>query len=152
MEPKSSPTLKPIDSPHNFDETIDEIMDVTTMVTRIDSLESTMQLMLAQIKHMADMQTHALGKTTTTIPYIEFMKVGIDAWETLTKAPPVGPVRWQLKDLKSPKFNGNAAAHSANAIEQWLSKWEQFFQLFCIINDEIKIQLATYNVVNVAHW
>ena len=50
MEPETSPT-------HKFDETTDEIMDVTTMVNQIDSLESTMQLMFNQIKHMADMQT-----------------------------------------------------------------------------------------------
>ena len=72
MEPKTSPTLKPINTPRNFEETTGEIMDVTTMVNQIDSLELTMQLMLDQIKHMADMQTQTLGKTTTTDPNIEF--------------------------------------------------------------------------------
>ena len=124
MEPETSPTHKSIDSPPKFDETTDEIMDVTTMVNQIDSLESTMQLMFDQIKHMANMQTQALGKTTTTNPDIELTKVGVDASQTTTRAPQVGPVRWQLKDLKSVKFNGNAAACFADAVEQWLSKWE----------------------------
>ena len=116
MEPETSLT-------HKFDETTDEIMDVTTMVNQIDSLELTMQLMLDQIKHMADMQTQSLGKTTTTDPDIELIEAGVDAPETSTKAPQVGPVRWQLKDLKLPKFNGNAAA----CCRRLLSKWEQCF-------------------------
>ena len=66
---------------------------------------------------MADMQTQVLGKTTTTDPDIEFTKARVDAPETSTRAPPIGPVRWQLKDLKPLKFNGNAAARSKNAIE-----------------------------------
>ena len=94
MELETSPTQKSIDSPRKFDETTDEIMDVTTMVNQIDSLELTMQLMLDQIKHMANMQTHALGKMTTTDLDIEFTKAGIDAPETSTRAPLVGPVRW----------------------------------------------------------
>ena len=85
---------------------IDEIMDVTTMVNQIESLESTMQLMLDQIKHMADMQTHALGKMTTTDPNIEFTKARVDAPKTSTRAPSAGSVMWQLKDLKPPKFHG----------------------------------------------
>ena len=56
MEPETSPT-------HKFDENTDEIMDVTTMVNQIDSLEWIMQLMFDQI----DMQTHALGKMTTKL-------------------------------------------------------------------------------------
>ena len=115
MEPKTSPT-------HKFDETTDEIMDVTTMVNQIDSLELTMQLMFDQIKYMADMQTHVLRKTTTTDLDIELTEAGVDAPETSTRAPPVGPMRWQLKDLKPTKFNGNAATHSADAVEKWLSK------------------------------
>ena len=77
MEPKTSPTHRSTDSPHKFDETTDEIMDVTTMVNQIDSLESTMQLMLDQIKHMADMQTHALGKTTTSILELNLLRLGL---------------------------------------------------------------------------
>ena len=89
MEPETAPN----NSPQKFDETTDEIMDVTTMVNRIDSLESTMQLMVDQIKHMTELQTYALGKTTTTIPDIEFTEAGVDAPETSTRAPLVGPVR-----------------------------------------------------------
>ena len=47
MEPDSSPNPKSNDSFCEFDKTIDKIMDVTTMVTQIDSLELTMKLMLA---------------------------------------------------------------------------------------------------------
>ena len=97
------------------------------------------------------MQTQALGKTTTTDPDIELTEAGVDAPETSTRAPQVGPVRWQLKDLKPPKFNGNAVARSADAVEQWLSKWEQCFCLCRIFYDEIKIQQATYNLLDVAH-
>ena len=86
------------------------------------------------------MQTHALGKMTTIDPDIELTEARVDAPETSTTAPPVGPVRWQLKDLKPSKFNGNTAARSAYAVEQWLSKWEQCFCLCRIFNDEIKIQ------------
>ena len=46
-----------------------------------------MQLMLAQMKQMADMQTHALGQATTSILVIEFKEVGVDAPEASTKAP-----------------------------------------------------------------
>ena len=151
MEPKTSLTHKSIDSPPKFDETTDEIMDVTTIVNQIDSLESTMKLMFDHIKHMANMQTQALGKMTTTNPDIELIEAGLDAPKTSTKIPLVGPMRWQLKDLKLSKSIGNASACSTNAIEQWLSKWEQCFQLCRITDDEIKIQHATYNLLNVAH-
>ena len=134
-----SPTLKSNDSLCQFDETINEIMDITIVVTQIDSLESTIQLMLAQINHMANMQTHALRKMTTNILDIEFMEARIDAQEMSTKALLVGPARWQLKDPKPPKFNGNAIAHSTEAIEQWISNWDQCFQLCCIIDNEIKL-------------
>ena len=108
--------------------------------------------MLDQIKHMPDMQTHVLGKTTTIDLDIEFMEARVGAPKTSTGDPPVGGlVRWQLKDPKSPKFNGNAAARLADAVEQWLSKWEQCFCLCCISNDEIKIHQATYNLLKVAH-
>ena len=76
---------------------------------------------------------------TTTDPDIDFTEAGVDASETSTRVPPVGPMRWQLKDLKPPKFNGNAAARSADAVEHWLSKWEQCFRLCRISDDEIKI-------------
>ena len=40
---------------------------------------------------------------------------------------------------------------TADAIEQWLSKWEQCFRLCTITNDVAKIQQATYNLLDVAH-
>ena len=47
MDLDSSPTLGLSDPLHNFDETVNETIDMTTMVTQIDSLELIMQLMLA---------------------------------------------------------------------------------------------------------
>ena len=77
---------------------------------------------------MADMHTHVLGQqATTSIPNIKFIEAEADMPETSMRAPKFGPIRSQLKDLKPPKFNGNAATCSLDAIEKWLSKWEQCF-------------------------
>ena len=49
--------------------------------------------MLTQMKLMTDMQKHALGQVTTSIPDIEFIEAGVDAPKTSTRALLVGPVR-----------------------------------------------------------
>ena len=72
--------------------------------------------------------THPRGKTPTGLLDVEFIEASVDEEpDTLTRVPIVGPVKWHLKDLKMPKSNENAATHSTNAIEQWVSKWEQCF-------------------------
>ncbi|MCO5567249.1 hypothetical protein L7F22_020938 [Adiantum nelumboides] len=66
-------------------------------------------------------------------------------------APAVEGPRWQLKDLKPPKFNGSLHSRTTDAVEHWLSKWEQCFRLCHIYDDEAKIKHATYNLLDVAH-
>ena len=39
----------------------------------------------------------------------------------------------------------------ADAMEQWISKWEKFVCLYNITDDVAKIQQATYNLLDVAH-
>lgn len=40
---------------------------------------------------------------------------------------------------------------TADAIDQWLSKWEKCFRLCHIDDDAGRIQQATYNLLDVAH-
>ena len=75
----------------------------------------------------------------------------INAPDVVLESPMLGKTRWQLKDLKPPKYNGTTASRTADVVEQWLSKWEQCFCLCNITDDVAKIQQATYNLLDVAH-
>ncbi|MCO5551280.1 hypothetical protein L7F22_004779 [Adiantum nelumboides] len=129
----------------------DETLDVTTMVTRIDSLENTMQLILNQMHELTAVHAIGKGKSVAGNPSEDLPMHDQGEPETSSQVPNVGRVRWQLKDLKPPKYNGNTAAPTADAVEQWLSKWEQCFRLCNIVDDVAKIQQATYNLLDVAH-
>ncbi|MCO5555871.1 hypothetical protein L7F22_009416 [Adiantum nelumboides] len=129
----------------------DETLDVTTMVTRIDSLENTMQLILNQMHELTAVHAIGKGKSVAGNPSEDLPMHDQGEPETSSQVPNVGRVRWQLKDLKPPKYNGNTAARTADAVEQWLSKWEQCFRLCNIVDDVAKIQQATYNLLDVAH-
>ena len=147
MEGESSQQHMSEENMHEQDETI----DVTHMVARIDTIESTMQLMLEQMKELTQMREVNKGKRAVPAFNVETNEEGFEEPETSARTPKPGRARWQLKDLKPPKYNGNAAARTADAVEQWLSKWEKCFRLCNITDDVAKIQQATYNLLDVAH-
>ena len=129
----------------------DEHRDITAMVSRIDSLKQMMHVMVDQMQEFTAVHPMDKGKHVME-PFLE----DVPMWElrepkTIAQVPFQGRARWQLKDLKFPKYNGNTAARSADAVEQWLSKWEQCFCLCGITDDLAKIQEATYNLLDVAH-
>ncbi|MCO5605236.1 hypothetical protein L7F22_059416 [Adiantum nelumboides] len=129
----------------------EETLDVTAMVTRIDLLENTMHLILNEMHELTVVHVTEKGKNVVANPSEDMPMHDQGEPETSSHVPNVGRVRWQLKDLKPPKYNGNTAAWTADAAEQWLSKWEQCFRLCNIVDDAAKIQQATYNLLDVAH-
>ena len=72
------------------------------------------------------------------IPMIdeEVQEGGSQVLENMARIPMLGRARWQIKGLEPPKYNGSVASCTTNAIEQWLSKWEQCFRL-CDISDDV---------------
>ena len=129
----------------------DEHIDVTAMVSRIDSLEQMMHVVVDQMQEFTAVCPMDKGKQVMEpFPKDVPMRESGEP-KTIAQVPSQGRARWQLKDLKPPKYNGNTAARSADVVEQWLSKWEQCFRLCGITDDLAKIQHATYNLLDVAH-
>ena len=123
-------------------------IDVTTMVACIDSLETTMHLILDQMKHIISKRDSDLVKAIGIPLDKEMQRGGLREPKTSTRVP---VTRWQLKDLKPLKSNGNIASHMMDVVEKWLFKWEQCFLLCNITDDVAKIQQAMYNLLDVAH-
>ena len=129
----------------------DEHIDVTAMVSCIDSLEQMMHVMVDQMHEFTAVRSSNKGKQVMQSFHDDVPMRELGEPETIAQVPSQGRARWQLKNLKPPKYNGNTAARSADAVEQWLSKWEQCFCLCGITDDLAKIQQATYNLLDVAH-
>ena len=116
---------------------------------RISTLKETLKLVATQMQLLIDMQPIDKGKRDEEGPVVSNdvsdLEVGPCGIST-TRAP-----KWQLKDLKPPKCNGNLGHRTTDAVEQWLSKWEHCFRLCAIDSDDAKIQHATYNLIDAAH-
>ena len=111
----------------------------------ISTLEETLALLTAQMQSLIDLQSKDKGKAVMpqhgVVPPL-FEEAGPSSGVAR------GP-KWQLKDLKPPKYNGTLASRTADAVEQWFSKWEHCFRLCEIDLDEAKIQHAMYNLLDV---
>ena len=135
--------------PDNQMEEMQEIGETSTapdVNARISILETHMQTLLDQMRTLTSLQ--ASGDTTQPQGLSTPL---INAPNVMPEPPMLGKTRWQLKDLKPPKYNGTTASWTADALEQWLSKWVQCFWLCNFIDDVAKIQQATYNLLDVAH-
>ena len=142
---------------HSFEDSLDledPDLDLGTpvpvdpgLVAHMDQMETTLQTLLESMRQLNEIQTKAKhedkGKTMLmpdepAVPH-----------EPIVGSSSVG--RWQLKDLTPPKYHGTTNVCTVDAVEQWLSKWEQCFRLCNITEDVMKIQQATYSLLDVAH-
>ncbi|MCO5563796.1 hypothetical protein L7F22_017444 [Adiantum nelumboides] len=117
---------------------------------RISILENTMQLILDQMQvltRVAEKGKRPLKEQAEPSHMPESRMIE----DTHAVDPPLREAKWQLKDLNPPKFHGTVGQRTADAVEQWLSKWEQCFRLCHIFEDVMKIQQATYNLNDAAH-
>ena len=58
----------------------------------------------------------------------------------------ISKLRYFIKDLKPPKYAGGVLVRNANAVDQWLLKWEQTFKMCEIIYDQTRIENASFNL------
>ena len=99
----------------------DETLSVTAMVSRIDLLEQTMHIM-EQMREFTAVRANEKGKTTVETLQEDVPMIELREPDTSAQMPALGRTRWQIKDLKPPKYNGNTTARTTDAVEQWLSK------------------------------
>lgn len=62
------------------------------------------------------MQGSTHGKAMISLLEVGITEVVAEEPETSMRTPSLGLARWQLKDLKPPKYNGNAVVHTANLL------------------------------------
>ena len=69
--------------------------------------------------------------------FVKFEEMHIDeemqegrsrALHTLARLVMLEKAKWQQKHIKPPKCHGIVASQISNVVEQWLSRWEQFFR------------------------
>ena len=77
--------------------------------------------------------------------------VGGGVGTSTTIPPSTSKPRYSIKDLKPPKYAGGVLVRSADAVDQWLVKWEQTFQMCEIKDDQTHIEHASFSLQDVAH-
>ena len=128
-----SPREDPLTENIPIDEYINEkLVDFQEVVNqRLETFEQRLLERLTSINALAGVGS-GVG-TSTTIP------------------PSTSKPRYSIKDLKPPKYAGGVLVRNADAVDQWLVKWEQTFQMCEIIDDRTRIEHASFNLQDVAH-